>query len=175
MKPRSGLYGLVSWPPEAAARWIEDFQRRHGVVGFGPPHLNLRSPFEWEGDPATLAEKVRAALSGARPVLVRGTGWHRFPTTLFLGIEQTPELYDLHARLMQIGGEAYAGLDHSKYVPHVTVALGVLPWYQQTLWTRALRETPPELNWTVDRLTLTREDSAELIELEEFRFDGDSE
>ncbi len=61
------MYGVLVWPPEDLRVFLEGLQAQHGVKGFGPPHLNLRQPFEWPYEEEALRIAVAGILRGHAP------------------------------------------------------------------------------------------------------------
>lgn len=59
------MYGVLVWPPEDLRLFLQELQAFHGVKGFGPPHLNLRQPFDWPYE----EEALKIALSGILRVM----------------------------------------------------------------------------------------------------------
>lgn len=58
---------------------MEELQARHGVKGFGPPHLNLRQPFDWPYEEEALKIALEGILRGHPPFRLRLGGWGFFP------------------------------------------------------------------------------------------------
>ncbi|BDB11953.1 hypothetical protein TthTMY_16920 [Thermus thermophilus] len=73
------MYGVLVWPPEDLRRFMEELQARHGVKGFGPPHLNLRQPFDWPYEEEALKIALEGILRGHPPFRLRLGGWGFFP------------------------------------------------------------------------------------------------
>lgn len=159
------LYSVVAWPPEALDTWLRRLQAELGVSGFGLPHLNLRAPFSTPLGGAELMAQFRRELS-AQPVLtVTLGGWKRVPGTILLACELSPELAELHRRLLAVGPSSVSPFDGKRYLPHLTLALGVLPWAEGELWARTEPLRPPVTQFTVEALSLTREERGEVQEL----------
>lgn len=148
------LYSVSGWPPEPLARFMAREQGRLGVSGFGPPHLNLRSVFS-HPDPAALAEQLGDILADQPPLALRLRGWRKLPSMIFLELERSPELMALHERLLDL---APAGpFDGAEFLPHLTFALGILPWAEQELWEQVQTLEASLHEWHLSQLTLTRE------------------
>lgn len=161
-----GLYGVTVWPPAELADFIREFQARHRVASYGQPHFNLRYPFLWPGTEEELVASVERAAAGIRPFRATIDGWHEFPNALYLGVRATPSVLNAHARLFAVGGAPLtAGMDDDAYVPHISVALGLLDAARQEVVEAARALTPPVRGWRVTRVVVTRDDSGELLEV----------
>lgn len=166
------LYSLVAWPPEALDTWLRRTQNRLNVRGFGAPHLNLRAPFQTTLSTPELVAAFREALRGAEPFEVRVKGWKRLPSMIFLECEASPALLDLHRRALSVGPSSRGPHDGSSYTPHLTLALGILPWAADELWAAAASLHPPLDRFTVSVLSLTREERGEVQEVHTFPLEG---
>ncbi|PNY80297.1 2'-5' RNA ligase family protein [Deinococcus koreensis] len=162
------LHSIVAWPPQALDTWLRRAQRELNVSGFGAPHLNLRAPFRTPLTSAELVGALRQVLGHDRAFEVRVLGWKRLPGVIFLECELDARLADLHARLLAVGPSSRAPYDGPEYRPHLTLALGVLPWAADELWAAAQRLSPPVDHFTVHALSLTREERGEVQELHTF-------
>ena len=156
-----GLFGLVVWPPKELSAWIAGYQRLTGAVGYGPPNLNLRSPFEWEGEPSQLTEELRAVGSRLAPFQACISGWQHFSNTIYLGVDLQPELQAAHRATMALS--AACSPDQHGYVPHVTCGLGICSWAMEDLWRQSLQLSPPRPSWQVRSFDLTREVGGEIV------------
>lgn len=166
------LYSLVAWPPEALDTWLRRTQERLNVRGFGAPHLNLRAPFQTELSSTELVTAFRDVLRGEEPFEVRVRGWKRLPHVFFLECKPGPHLLDLHARALSVGPSSRAPHDGGGYTPHLTLALGVLPWAEDLLWPQVQAIRPPMDRFTVNVLSLTREERGEVQEVHTFPLEG---
>ncbi|ADV67284.1 2'-5' RNA ligase family protein [Deinococcus maricopensis] len=162
------LYSLVVWPPDELDGWLTRHQAALGVAGYGPPHLNVRTPFQWDGDESDLAARFRRALDGVRPFDVRVKGWRRFPHVFFLEMQRTPELLDLHERALAVEALPGGTRDGSGFIPHLTMALGVCSWAENPLWAQVALLDPPLMGWRVREVALTREHQGALIEVRRY-------
>ncbi|AFZ65819.1 2'-5' RNA ligase family protein [Deinococcus peraridilitoris] len=160
-----GLYSLVAWPPERLARWVTDVQREHAFASYGAPHLNLRTPFEYSGDEGLLIDAVALAVTGLTPFEVEFRAWRRFPHTIFLELNSTRLLMEAHARVLSELPVPGSERDASGYLPHLTLALGLCPWAEESAWEAIRSLVPPVLSWTVDAFALTLENRGEIVEL----------
>lgn len=162
------LHSIVAWPPEVLDTWMRRQQERLNVRGFGVPHLNLRAPFETPLHSKELVEAFRRVLTDQQPFEVRIKGWKCLPSVIFLECEMSGMLHDLHQRVLAIGPSSRAPYDGLDYRPHLTLALGVLPWAEHFLWAEVQLLRPPVDSFTVTALSLTRESRGEVQELHTF-------
>lgn len=162
------LYSLVAWPPQVLDTWMRRAQAALNVSGFGLPHLNLRAPFQTSLAGRELVDAFREGLRGEPALEVRVRGWKRLSGVIFLEFELDPALAELHARVLEIGPSSRAPYDGAAYRPHLTLALGILPWAEDLLWAQAQALTPPLDRFTVQALSLTREERGEVQELHTF-------
>ncbi|MDV6375688.1 2'-5' RNA ligase family protein [Deinococcus arenicola] len=167
-EPSRPLYSLVAWPPQVLDTWMRRAQAGLNVSGFGLPHLNLRAPFQSSLDSAELVGAFREGLRGTAALDVRVRGWKRLSGVVFLEFELDPALADLHARMLAVGPSSRAPYDGADYRPHLTLALGILPWAEDLLWEQIRQLTPPLERFTVEALSLTREQRGEVQELHTF-------
>lgn len=166
---RVTLYSLVAWPPSELAGWMQDLQGRLNLAAYGAPHLNLRAPFEWAGPEAELDAQLRRALRGLSAFEVHLIGWQRFPHTIFLGVERSPAVWQAHTCSLQLSDAPPSARDAEAYRPHLTLALGLLPWAEDAAWQAAQPHTPPTAGWTARELALTRDEGGEISTLETYR------
>lgn len=166
------LHSIVAWPPQALDTWLRRAQRELNVSGFGAPHLNLRAPFRTPLTSPELVGALRQVLRHDRAFEVRVLGWKRLPGVIFLECELDAHLAELHARLLTVGPSSRAPYDGPEYRPHLTLALGVLPWAADDLWEAARRLRPAVDRFTVQALSLTREERGEVQELHTFPLQG---
>jgi 2'-5' RNA ligase len=159
---------VVAWPPQALDTWMRRAQATLNVSGFGLPHLNLRAPFQTSLSSADLIAAFRDRLRGERALEVRIKGWKRLSGVIFLEFELSAALIELHLRLLEVGPSSRAPYDGADYRPHLTLALGILPWAEEQLWQAALALTPPLEHFTIEALSLTREQRGEVQELHTF-------
>lgn len=162
------LYSIVAWPPEVLDTWMRRTQERLNVRGFGLPHLNLRAPFQTPLGSPELVATFRELLRGEEALNVRIKGWKRIPSVIFLECELDAPLADLHQKVLSITPSSRAPYDGLDYRPHLTLALGVLPWAEDYLWNEVQQLTPPIMGFTVEALSLTREERGEVQELHTF-------
>ncbi|ANC71810.1 2'-5' RNA ligase family protein [Deinococcus radiodurans] len=162
------LYSVVAWPPEALDTWMRRVQERLGVRGFGLPHLNLRAPFTTPLSSAELIAGLRGALQEQPMFDVQVKGWKQVPSVIFLECHLSAELRDLHDRLLEVGPSSRSPYDGAEYRPHLTLALGVLPWASEELWAQVQRQASPLGQFRVEALSLTREQRGEVQELHTF-------
>lgn len=166
--PPAPLHSIVAWPPEVLDTWMRRQQDRLNVRGFGLPHLNLRAPFETPLHSKELVAAFRQELREQKQFQVKIKGWKQLPSVIFLECQMDDALRDLHARLLSIGPSSRAPYDGHDYRPHLTLALGVLPWASEYLWQEVQLLRPPVECFTVTALSLTREARGEVQELHTF-------
>jgi 2'-5' RNA ligase len=162
------LYGLVAWPSPELDRWLRQQQERLGVRAYGEPHLNLRAPFPSQGTEDDLVAAVRHLLRNTPAFEVCLKGWRTFPGVVFLECLHSPDLDALHDRALALPGAPPQPYDQKEYIPHLTLALGVLPWAQEGLEAELACLTPPVDRFPVSALSLTREGGGEVREVHTF-------
>ncbi|AIZ45814.1 2'-5' RNA ligase [Deinococcus radiopugnans] len=167
-EPARPLFSLVAWPPQVLDTWMRRTQAALNVSGFGLPHLNLRAPFQTSLEGSELVAAFREGLRGEPALEVRVRGWKRLSGVIFLEFELDSALAALHARVLSIGPSSRAPYDGADYRPHLTLALGILPWAEDLLWEQVQALTPPLDRFTVQALSLTREERGEVQELHTF-------
>lgn len=163
-----GAYGLVAWPSAKLGGWLRDLQAAHSVSGYGVPHLNLRAPFQTTLGRAELIEQSREALAGLEAFDVEIIGFKRYPSVVFLECRSTAPIMYAHLTALQIGPSSRSPYDGESYAPHLTVALGVLPWAEDEIWARLSAAELPVRSFTVEALSLTVEEQGEVLELHTF-------
>lgn len=166
------LYGLVAWPSPELHSWMRRQQQRLGVRAYGEPHLNLRGLFGVQHREDTLIGALRTLLEGVRGFEVQVKGWRTFPGVVFLEFWRSPELDALHDRVLKLPGAPPQPHDQKDYIPHLTLALGVLPWAQPVLEAQLDTLHPPARSFTVSALSLTREAGGEVREVHTFPLAG---
>ena len=162
------LYSLVAWPTAELGKWLGEVQQRLGISSYGAPHLNLRVPFEYQGEAQTLICDVRRSLAGAAPFQVEFLRWRRFPHVIFLEYALSVPLLGVHQRLIQVPGAAAGPYDGEKFIPHVSLAVGVCDWAEDAIWQQLEHLRPPQSSFEVMAASLTREDGGELREVHTF-------
>lgn len=162
------LHSLVAWPPAELDGWLRRTQERLNVRAFGLPHLNLRAPFRTPLGSRDLVSAFRQLLAETPPFEVQILGWKQLPNALMLECERAPELLALHRRALGAVPSSQAPYDGDSYMPHLTLALGILPWAEAQLWEEVRHLTPPISHFTVTALSLTREMRGEVQELHTF-------
>ena len=162
------LYGLVAWPSPELDRWLREQQERLGARAYGEPHLNLRAPFHILGSEEELVASLRGLLSGVPCFNVQLKGWRTFPGVVFLECQRSAQLGALHEQVLALPGAPPQPYDQREYIPHLTLALGVLPWFQEQLELELTRLPPPVPGFEVLALSLTREAGGEVREVRTF-------
>ncbi|HWI61386.1 MAG TPA: 2'-5' RNA ligase family protein [Symbiobacteriaceae bacterium] len=119
-------YFFAVIPPEPAQSAIEAFRARWGHPHHNvEPHITVKAPFQWPGDPEAFLAPVRAVCAAHGPIKVRLGQPARFgDAVLFLTVE-SPLLKHLHIDV--INGVPTPGdpLGHEGegYTPHLTLAV----------------------------------------------------
>jgi 2'-5' RNA ligase len=167
------LYGLVAWPSPELDGWLRQQQERLGVRAYGEPHLNLRALFCIQHDEETLISSLRKLLGGVHGFEVCVKGWRTFPGVVFLEFERSAELDALHDRVLDLPGAPPQPYDQKDYIPHLTLALGVLPWAQPGLEAQLEGLRWPVNGFRVSALSLTREAGGEVREIHTFPLLGE--
>ncbi|APD09800.1 MULTISPECIES: 2'-5' RNA ligase family protein [Thermus] len=161
------MYGVLVWPPPDLRTFLEGLQAQHGVRGFGPPHLNLRQPFDWPYEEEALKIALEGILRGHAPFRLRLGGWGYFPQGVVY--------------LRAYGGSAFQRLFHAleplapplkeiegpSYLPHITLALGLDEEKAQVL--AATLPLPPRRSFLVKEVALVKDqDGEDLVEVARF-------
>jgi 2'-5' RNA ligase len=161
----SGVYGITAWPPRALEAFMLEVQSRFDVSSYGEPHFNLRYPFIWAGLEDELIE-VFSRLSELPAFEAKLRGWQAFSNALFLGVEASTSVLEVHQHSLAVGGEPLlAGLDAAGFVPHLTVALNPPEDRRESLFAAIAELQAPIKRWKVSSLALTRDDDGHLLEL----------
>ncbi|MGQ9511037.1 MAG: 2'-5' RNA ligase family protein [Thermaceae bacterium] len=160
------MYGALVWPPPPLADFLSELQKTHGVRGFGPPHLNLRQPFEWLYEEEVLFRALEGILRGHPPFRLRLGRWGVFPQGV--------------VHLRAYGGKAFRLLHHAleplapplkelegpSFIPHFTLALGLSEEEARGLVQKL--PPPPISSFTVREVALVRDEGGELLEVARF-------
>ncbi|GAA5334343.1 2'-5' RNA ligase family protein [Thermus hydrothermalis] len=161
------MYGVLVWPPPDLRAFLEALQAEHGVRGFGPPHLNLRQPFEWPYEEEALKIALEGILRGHAPFRLRLGGWGHFPQGVVY--------------LRAYGGSAFRRLFHAleplapplkeiegpSYIPHITLALGLGEEEARAL--AAKLPLPFRRSFLVKEVALVKDqDGGDLVEVARF-------
>lgn len=163
-----GAYSLVAWPPPRLDGWLRKLQDSLGVSGFGVPHINIRAPFQTELSRRELIDHFREALSGADAFEVTIKGFKRYKSVIFLECETSARFLYLHLMALGVGPSTRSPYDGEAYAPHLTLALGVLPWAEDELWAQVTAAELPLTRFRVSALSLTIEEKGEFTELHTF-------
>jgi len=165
------VYGILVWPPEELGEFLLKLQRQHRVGGFGPPHLNLRQPFEWEHGEESLRKAVQGILRSHAPFRLRLGGWASFPQgVVYLRAYGGTPFRKLHHALEPLA-PPLKEIEGPSYIPHLTLALGLTPEAAAEL-IQAL-PSPPRKSFVLREAALVQ-DTAEggLVEVARFPFSG---
>lgn len=163
-----GSYSLVAWPPSKLDGWLRRVQEELGVSGFGVPHINLRAPFRTELSRQEVIARFRDVLDGASSFEVTIKGFKRYKSVIFLECETSARMLYLHLMALSVGPSTRSPYDGESYAPHLTLALGVLPWAEDDLWARVEAIELPLNRFRVSALSLTIEEKGEFLELHTF-------
>lgn len=135
---------------------------------FGAPHLNLRAPFQTSLSAPELVAAFREVLRREPAFDVRVKGWKALPHMIFLEFEPDASLTALHQRVLTVEPSSRASHDGDGYLPHLTLALGILPWAEDAVWEAVQPLVPPLQSFHVNVLSLTREERGEVQEVHTF-------
>ena len=142
------MYGVLVWPPEDLRRFMEELQAARGVRGFGPPHLNLRQPFDWP------------------PFRVRLGDWRFFPQgVVYLRAYGGGAFRRLYHALEPLA-PPLKEIEGPSYIPHLTLALGLSPEEAKAL-AQSL-PPPPRRSFLVREAALVRDEGEGLVEVARF-------
>jgi 2'-5' RNA ligase len=165
------VYGILVWPPEELGEFLLKLQRQHRVGGFGPPHLNLRQPFEWEHGEESLRKAVQGILRSHAPFRLRLGGWASFPQgVVYLRAYGGTPFRKLHHALEPLA-PPLKEIEGPSYIPHLTLALGLTPEAAAELIQTL--PSPPRKSFVLREAALVQ-DTAEggLVEVARFPFSG---
>ena len=161
------MYGILAWPPDALREWMEDLQKKHGVRGYGPPHLNLRQPFRWRFSQEALKRGVEGILRGHDPFRVKLGDWRTFNSGVVYLRAYGGSAFDRLHRALEPLAPPEAEIEGPSYIPHFTLALGLDPEEAEAL--RKKLPPPPIGSFTVKEVALVQDvDDGELVELARF-------
>ncbi len=169
MNPRytGGVYGVLVWPPEDMRRFLEELQALHGIRGFGPPHLNLRQPFDWPYEEEALRIALAGILRGHAPFRLRLGGWGYFPqgVVYLRAYGGTPFRRLYHA--LEPLAPPLKEIEGPSYLPHITLALGLSEEEARRLAQEL--PAPPRRSFLVKEVALVRdEEEGHLLEVARF-------
>ncbi len=160
------MYGVLVWPPGPLRSFLEELQRFHGVRGFGPPHLNLRQPFEWPYEEEALYRGLEGILRGHPPFRLRLGRWGVFPHgVVYLRAYGGGAFRRLHHALEPLA-PPLKELEGPSFIPHFTLALGLPEEEAQALANRL--PPPPIASFTVREVALVKDDGEGLWEVARF-------
>lgn len=163
------LFSVVAWPPRVMHTWIRQLQKELNVCNFGPPHINLRAPFSTELSTEELVISLRQTLCDKQQFLIRVQDWKCIDQhVFFLECEFDVYFQQMHQAMLDIGPSSHASYDGIHFKPHLTLALGVLPWATEALWETVQDLEPPLTEFMVSSLSLTREERGEIQEIHTF-------
>lgn len=160
------MYGVLVWPPERLRAFLEELQAAHGVRGFGPPHLNLRQPFEWPYEEEALFLRLKGILRGHAPFRLRLGRWGFFPQgVVYLRAYGGGAFRRLH-RALEALAPPLKELEGPSFIPHLTLALGLSEEEAQLLVQKL--PPPPVSSFTVREVALVKDEGEELWEVARF-------
>lgn len=161
------MYGVLIWPPEDLDRFLRELQALYGVQGFGPPHLNLRQPFEWPYEEEALKRGLEGILRGHRPFRLRLGGWRVFPQgVVYLRAYGGGPFRRLHQALEPLA-PPLKEIEGPSYLPHFTLALGLS--LEEALELARRLPPPPRASFTVREAALVRDEAGgRLVEVARF-------
>ncbi len=165
---KGALYSIVAWPSAALNEWLSQLQERFDISSYGEPHLNLRTPFFYDGDEKELVATVRAALGNTHAFEAEFLRWRRFPHVVFLEYTLSGPLRDLHHKLLGLPGLPTSVYDGEHYIPHVSLAVGLCSWAEEAVWEKLQTIKLPQQRFEVSAASLTREVGGELREVHTF-------
>ncbi len=149
------MYGVLVWPPGDLDRFLRELQALHRVQGFGPPHLNLRQPFDWPYEEEALKRGLEGILRGHRPFRLRLGGWGVFPGgVVYLRAYGGRAFRELHRALEPLA-PPLKEIEGPSYLPHLTLALDLSPEEAEALARRL--PPPPRGSFTVKEVALVRD------------------
>jgi len=165
------VYGILVWPPKELGAFLLDLQRQHRVRGFGPPHLNLRQPFEWEYGEESLKKAVQGILRSHAPFRLRLGGWGSFPQgVVYLRAYGGTPFRKLHHALEPLAAPLKE-IEGPSYLPHLTLALGLAP--EEALALSRQLPPPPRGSFLVREAALVQDTpDGELVEVVRFPLSG---
>ncbi|TBH21428.1 2'-5' RNA ligase family protein [Thermus thermamylovorans] len=161
------MYGVLVWPPADLMAFMEELQAAHGVKGFGPPHLNLRQPFDWPYEEEALKIALAGILRGHAPFRLRLGGWAYFPqgVVYLRAYGGTPFRRLYHA--LEPLAPPLKEIEGPSYVPHLTLALE-LPEEEAQRLLRSL-PPPPRGSFLVREVALVKDQEGDdLVEIARF-------
>ncbi len=144
---------------------MEALQKKHGVKGYGPPHLNLRQPFKWRWSEEALRRGVEGILRGHKPFRVRLGDWRVFENKGAVYLRAYGgSAFDRLYRALEPLAPPEAEIEGPSYIPHLTLALGLDPDEAVALAKRL--PPPPRRSFTLKEVALVKdEDDGSLIEI----------
>lgn len=121
-------YFFAVVPPEPTLGAIESFRARWGHPHHNvEPHITIKAPFQWPGDPETFLAPVRAACASQSPFKAKLGAPARFgDAVLYLGV-CGPVIHQLHSVVVQalcpFAPADRHGHEGDAYTPHLTLAV----------------------------------------------------
>ncbi|AEB12226.1 hypothetical protein Marky_1491 [Marinithermus hydrothermalis DSM 14884] len=160
---------MLAWPPKDLCRFFKELQAVHGVSGYGPPHLNLRQPFQWEWGEEALARAVEGILRGHHAFRVRLGGWRTFSSgVVYLRAYGGTPFKRLYHALEPLAPPEKE-IEGPSYIPHLTLALGLDGKAAEALAARL--PLPKRKSFLLREVALVRDDDGRLVEVARFSLD----
>ncbi|MEZ0348598.1 MAG: 2'-5' RNA ligase family protein [Thermus sp.] len=161
------MYGVLVWPPPDLRAFLEGLQAHHGVRGFGPPHLNLRQPFDWPYEEEALKIALEGILRGHAPFRLRFGGWGYFPqgVVYLRAYGGTPFRRLYHA--LEPLAPPLKEIEGPSYLPHITLALGLSEAEAKTL-AEGLPPPPRRSFWVKEVALVKDREGEDLVEVARF-------
>ncbi|WP_299484924.1 2'-5' RNA ligase family protein [Acaryochloris sp. IP29b_bin.137] len=133
-------YFLALLPPESVQEEVlaiqkifaMEYQSRKALNA--PPHITLQAPFEWPPASSTTIASIDAVVQALyrwadqhQSIPIQLSGFGAFaPRVIYIKVQLTPELLDLHSQLQTYCAQAWLIQDNRaqsrSFVPHMTVA-----------------------------------------------------
>ncbi len=145
---------------------MEELQAAHGVKGFGPPHLNLRQPFDWPYEEEALKIALEGILRGHAPFRLRLGPWRAWPQGVVYLRAYGGEAFRRLHRALEPLAPPLKEIEGPSYIPHLTLALDLSPERAEAL-AQGLPK-PPIGSFTVREVALVRSEGEALLEVARF-------
>lgn len=164
-QPSLSRFFIAIVPPEPIQDYATQLMQMLGDryqmrASQSPPHVTLYAPFQWSTGDRSALESALQAFTQNQPVIpMRLSGFNAFrPRVLYVHVEQTPELLNLHTHLMDHLEAALGLIDpvarRRPFTPHLTLASrNVTPKTLRLAW-EDLQPHASAFDFESDRLTL---------------------
>ncbi len=116
-------YGIALFPSKKLQDLANSYRKRYDTnYALIPPHVTLKSGFEASEDAIKgIAQELHRVASEIKPFklnIYKVSSFHPVNNVIYLGVESTPELEELHNR-MHTG--VFSTEREYAYVPHITI------------------------------------------------------